>query len=297
MIRPVLQDEAFLADVESVRSGADGEGPHLWWLGQSGYLIHWQGRCLVLDPYLSDSLTRKYAATDKPHVRMTERVVEPGRLAGVIAVTSSHAHTDHLDPETLNPLAAANPELRLVGPESIRRLMQERSGLPDARILGLDAAGPGGLPAAASETVTVGAFRFTAVPAAHERLDRDASGRLLYLGYLIQVGPWLIYHSGDTLRYEGMVEQIRAAAGGQGIDVALLPINGRGPERRVSGNLWGREAAQLARDLEARWVIPGHYELFTFNTASPEDFQDECHRLGQAYRVLKAGERWGRSLS
>ena len=29
------------------------------------------GRHLLLDPYLSDSLTKKYAATDKPHVRMT----------------------------------------------------------------------------------------------------------------------------------------------------------------------------------------------------------------------------------
>ena len=33
------------------------------------------------------------------------------------------------------------------------------------------------------------------------------------------------------------------------IDVAMLPINGRAPERRVAGNLWGREAAALARDI------------------------------------------------
>ena len=105
MIRPALQDDAFLADVAEVRSGKAGAGPHYWWLGQSGYLVHAAGRFLLLDPYLSDSLTRKYAATDKPHVRMTDRVVDPRRLDFVDVVTASHVHTDHLDPETLGSLA------------------------------------------------------------------------------------------------------------------------------------------------------------------------------------------------
>jgi L-ascorbate metabolism protein UlaG (beta-lactamase superfamily) len=30
----------------------------LWWLGLSGFLIQWQGHHLLLDPYLSDSLTK-----------------------------------------------------------------------------------------------------------------------------------------------------------------------------------------------------------------------------------------------
>jgi hypothetical protein len=31
--------------------------------------------------------------------------------------------------------------------------------------------------------------------------------------------------------------------------------------------------------------------MFEFNTASPDDFVDEARRLGQGFRVLKAGER------
>jgi L-ascorbate metabolism protein UlaG (beta-lactamase superfamily) len=42
-------------------------------------------------------LTKKYAATDKPHTRMSELVVRPGLLKNVSIVTSSHNHTDHLD--------------------------------------------------------------------------------------------------------------------------------------------------------------------------------------------------------
>jgi L-ascorbate metabolism protein UlaG (beta-lactamase superfamily) len=72
----------------------------------------------------------------------------------------------------------------------------------------------------------------------------------------------------------------------------LLPINGRAPERRVAGNLWGREAAQLAKAIGARMAIPCHYEMFEFNTATPEEFVAECQHLEQPYRVLRAGERW-----
>ena len=87
MITPVLKDEAILADVAEARR--DWQDLHLWWLGQSGFLVQWQNRHLLLDPYLSDSLTKKYAHTDKPHVRMTERVVAPERLDFIDVVASS----------------------------------------------------------------------------------------------------------------------------------------------------------------------------------------------------------------
>jgi L-ascorbate metabolism protein UlaG (beta-lactamase superfamily) len=105
MIEPARKGEAFLAEVYNTSSGS--EHFQLWWLGQSGFLVQWKGMHLLLDPYLSDSLTRKYAHTTKPHVRMTARVVEPERLHFVEVVTSSHNHTDHLDAETLGPLLKA----------------------------------------------------------------------------------------------------------------------------------------------------------------------------------------------
>ena len=87
MIEPLQADEAFLADV--ARSRGEQSGFRLWWLGQSGFLVQWNGRHLLLDPYLSESLTRKYAATDKPHVRMTRRVVAPERLDFVDRLAST----------------------------------------------------------------------------------------------------------------------------------------------------------------------------------------------------------------
>src|SRR5437867_7603901 len=125
-MKPAFQrDEVFISDVRRFLESGD---QHLWWLGQSGFLIVQNGRAIVLDPYLSDSLTRKYAATDKPHVRITERVVEPAALGdlGVIdLIASSHNHTDHFDPETLLPLLALNPQARLVLPAANRETALE----------------------------------------------------------------------------------------------------------------------------------------------------------------------------
>ena len=99
---PALQkDDALLKDIQ--RSASEREAFHLWWLGQSGYLLQWQGHYLLLDPYLSDSLTHKYARTEKPHTRMSERVIDPPRLNFIDVVTSSHNHTDHLDGENAPP--------------------------------------------------------------------------------------------------------------------------------------------------------------------------------------------------
>lgn len=275
MIKPVLQDDAFLADVKNARSD---NAFFLWWLGQSGFLIRWRDQFLLLDPYLSDSLTKKYAATDKPHVRMTERVVAPERLDFVHVITSSHSHTDHLDAETLLPLLQANPSAALIIPEANREFVANRLKCRPEFPIGVDA----------DKTDTSNRFTIHGVPAAHEKIDRDEAGRCHYLGYVIQFGPWTIYHSGDTVRYDGMVETLSKWP----IDLALLPINGAAPERRVAGNLDGREAATLAHSIRARMVIPCHFEMFEFNTASPDEFVATCKTLGQRHRVLRAGERW-----
>ena len=276
MIEPLLRNDAFLADV--ARPPATPDELRVWWLGQSGFLVRCDGHFALLDPYLSDSLTVKYAATDKPHVRMTERVIAPERLTGIEVITSSHNHTDHLDAETLGPLLAANPKARLIVPEANRAFVANR--------LGLSVSGPVGLDDGAS--VTVGAFTFHGIAAAHDELTRDAAGHHQFLGCVIRCGRWTIYHSGDTLLYPGLAEKLRAFAP---IDLALLPINGHAPERRVAGNLDGREAAQLAHAIGTRCVVPCHYEMFAFNTADPRElFIPECERLGQPYRVLRAGE-------
>ena len=274
MIRPLQADDRLLEDIRQVPS--DSHDLHYWWLGQSGFLLKWQGSCLVFDPYLSDSLTEKYAHTDKPHVRMTERVIDPARLSGIGCVSSSHNHTDHLDRETLLALRRANPHLQMVLPEANRAFAAERLGTPAEWPLGLTA----------GASCQVGSFTFHGIPAAHNELEVDERGRHRFMGFVVEAGPWRVYHSGDTLRYPGMEDWLKP----WNLNLAFLPINGDRPERRVAGNLDGPQAAQLAADAGVQRVVPCHYDMFEFNTATPELFIAACEARQQPYQVLQAGE-------
>src|SRR5437870_98666 len=63
-------------------------------------------------------------------------------------------------------------------------------------------------PMDAWEQQTSDKVEFTAVPAAHDTLALDTDGHHLYLGYVCRYRGWTIYHSGDTVVYDGMVENL-----------------------------------------------------------------------------------------
>jgi L-ascorbate metabolism protein UlaG (beta-lactamase superfamily) len=253
VIKPELQGEALLADVRR----APADDLHLWWLGQSGFLIRLQNHAVLVDPYLSDSLTAKYSTTETSHVRISERVIDPAMLSFVDVVATTHSHTDHLDGETL---CAIKPK-QIIAPRGA--LPQVRERVPHATPVLMS---PG-------TTHLHDRVVITAVPAVH--------GALEAVGFVFQFDSWVVYHSGDTTSFDG--SELRQFD----IDIAILPINGK------LNNMNGREAAQLANAIGAKIVIPCHYDMFEFNTADPyEQFVPECERIGQAYRVLKLGERF-----
>lgn len=248
----------------------------IWWLGQSGFLIQWNGTVILFDPYLSDSLTKKYAGTQKPHVRMSELVINPSLLDCINIVTSSHNHTDHLDAETLIPLLQINPKITFIIPEANRAFVSERVKCAQSFPIGIND----------GEKIIGKRFTFHGVPAAHNTIERDVEGRCKFMGFVVQFGKWCVYHSGDTLWYDKMVDILKPFH----IHVAFLPINGNDPARGVAGNLNGKEAAQLGKQIGARLVIPHHYHMFEFNTADPAEFVAAAESLHQPYRVLKLGE-------
>ncbi len=256
-IEPFVSGADLIADVHAAR---DETGMHIWWLGQSGFLVQIGGESLLLDPYLSDSLTTKYAGTDTPHERITGLVVEPALLCFVDVVTSSHAHMDHLDPGTLpHVLAGAAAFVCAAGSEHVAA---ERAGRAPDAALGI------------GDDATFGGFWIEAVPAYHE-------GAPEAVGYVVRNGAYALYHAGDSRRVQGMAEAVAP----HGVDIAFLPINGK------LGNMDGADAARLAYEAGAQIAIPCHHEMFRLNTASTSRFVAECVRIGQEYRLPRAGER------
>ena len=255
LIEPYLADDAFVEDVV----GAVEPGLHLWWLGQSGFLVQVDEERLVIDPYLSDSVTERYAATDTPYERLTERVVAPERLSFVDVVACTNGNPDHLDPGTLPGVLSGGA--RLVCPAGSEILTENRIGrAPDVLL-------------AAGETIELGGFHVEAVPAHHQTAPEA-------VGYVIRHGRFALYHAGDSRRVQGMAEAVQP----YGVDVAIVPVNGK------LGNMDGADAARLAYECGARIAVPCHYEMFRIDTAGPARFVAECVRLRQEYRLLSAGE-------
>ncbi len=276
LILAIKKDEELIAEMDSLLK--NDKGFHLWWLGQSGFLLQWKGKRVLIDPYLSDSLTKKYLNTDKPHTRMSELVIKPELLKNISVVTSSHNHTDHLDAETLVPVLKSNPEIKFIIPEANRDFVAERVKCEKEFPIGLND----------KQSVTIDEITFYGIPAKHNEIERDEIGNCKYMGYVIKFADHKIYHSGDTLWFEEMVELLKPFA----VDVAILPINGSKPERKVAGNLDCKEAALLGKMIKAKVVIPCHYDMFTFNTADVNEFVKEAKNIDQPFKVLRSGERF-----
>ena len=166
LIPAIKKNEELIAEMDSLLS--DGTQFHIWWLGQSGFLLQWKGKRVLIDPYLSDSLTKKYVTTDKPHTRISELVIRPELLQNISVVTSSHNHTDHLDAETLILIFRNNPGIQFIIPEANRSFVAERVKCEKDFPVGLND----------EQSVTIDGFTFNGIPAKHNEIDRDENGKL-----------------------------------------------------------------------------------------------------------------------
>jgi L-ascorbate metabolism protein UlaG (beta-lactamase superfamily) len=225
-----------------------------WWLGQAGFLLEGGGRRVLVDAYLSDTLAEKYRGTVFPHVRLVAPPIEPGAIRDLDLLLATHAHTDHLDPGTLRPIAAANPGCRFVVPASAAEVAVSR-GVPRDRLV----------LASAFRPMEVAGVGVEPLPSAHEQLALDPAGEHRFLGYLLDLGGATVYHPGDCVPYP----ELPALLARRAVDLALLPVNGRDARRAssgVPGNFTLDEAMDLAAACGFGAVIGHHFGLFDFNT-------------------------------
>ncbi|MDO9416755.1 MBL fold metallo-hydrolase [Pararhizobium sp.] len=259
-------DEAVVADrfeetLAERLAGPRQPGVTLYWLGQAGFVIDTPGLRIVIDPYLSDSLAEKYAGKAFPHGRMAPAPVSPEALGAVDLVLCTHHHTDHMDGQTLSALARRLPDLLFVVPAASLQLAADRIGVSPDRLVPVDAG---------DEIEPLPGVSLQVLRAAHETLEQDAAGHHTFLGYGVAIEGIRLFHSGDTIPFEGQVDDISALAP----DIALLPVNGRSARLAAAGfagNLTLAEASDLCIACNIPAMIAHHYGLFSFNTADPRE--------------------------
>jgi L-ascorbate 6-phosphate lactonase len=242
------------------------------WLGQASFRFDVNGRRILVDPFFADHEARLY-----PPPPLDEHG------AGVDWLLVTHEHIDHLDPYSLREVAARSPDLTIVAPAPLERMVREAAQ-------GVRFAGVG----RGDRLELDGAGAVTAVPAVHGRTVADGyTDDPAFVGYVLELGQTTLYHAGDTIVTDGL----RAALARHRIDVALLPVNGRTHYREADdlvGNMGTRDAVALATELGASILVPIHWDLFRGNTEWPGRVVDDAVEAEAPLHVLtlRRGVPW-----
>jgi L-ascorbate metabolism protein UlaG (beta-lactamase superfamily) len=195
--------------------------------------ISWFGQ----SAFLVRAGTGQAAFIDPRHV--------PSRAGPADLILVTHPPPDHYDPA------------------SIRGLRKKETVV----VLPRSAAVSGQVSVSAGESLQIGAFAITAVPAYNvtRRFHPRSRG---WIGYLVEVGGMRIYHAGDTDLVPEMTD-LRP-------DIALLPVGGL----FVMND---RSAAESAKALKASLCIPMHFGLLLGGRGAGTRF---VRRLGEGGMTL-----------
>lgn len=235
-------------------------GLEIEWLGVAGYRLTYEGRSLLIDPYLTrvplGGVVRRQVvrADDALHARLLDPHV--GTVEGVLV---GHTHFDHAIDV---PALARRYSAKAYGSRSLVQLM---------RVHGLAEQAVGVTPSA---TYELGPFTVQFVPSLHSPLvlgfGVPSPGELTcehldgltpsayrcgeVYGIRIEVDGAVLYHQGSANLIDELVPR-------GGVDVFLAGVAGR----RFTPGYWQR----ILPRLEPRVVVASHYDDF-FRPAEAE---------------------------
>ena len=231
----------------------------LTWLGQHGLALESQGRLLMVDPYLLDTMSETTGAEFGRCIPVDEAwtKVRPDM------VLLTHDHIDHVDMPSLQAILTQEKNAEVIcGVNAWQKVRGQFPG--DHNYIMMK---PGC-------QWTSDVFRVTAITARHS----DETG----VGYVVEAEGLTVVISGDTLYFSGVENEIS-----EKVDIAVVVMNGKG------NNMNSKDAARYCADIGARVAIPTHWGLFkkfAKDAETPERFQKEAAALGVKARILQIYE-------
>jgi L-ascorbate metabolism protein UlaG (beta-lactamase superfamily) len=275
------QGKSLLEEINN--SAPQKNAAYIWYLGQHGFAINIEGKLLYIDVILN-ALRGK----DGKDRRIYPPPFLPDKKQQVDYYLCTHNHGDHLNLDTILPLANANPNTRFIVPAPWVSVLT-KAGIEKGHVQG----------AKSGEGIEAGSITIIPVPAVHTRFiqdegEKDKDGNCRDLGYVIKAGGLSLYHSGDTWITPGLVKTLKQMGP---INIAMLPINGTDWERTDNGcigNVNAMDAVKLAQAIPIDLVIPSHYDMMPNNTENPAYFADCMYRHcpEKRFHICALGERF-----
>ena len=219
------------------------------WLGQAGLMMESNGRIVLIDPYLSDSVA-KINPLNYRRVPVDDRFlhIKPD------VIICTHNHLDHADPETLEHYLTGDRSVMVLAPtaawEEIRKFGGKHQYFRFNR----------------HTEITYEEIRFIAVKAEHSDVHP--------IGVIIEAEGKRYYVTGDTLYNTEIFEDIP-----QNIDVLFLPVNG------VGNNMNMTDAKRFCQRIKPGVAVPMHCGLF--DDINMNEFTYEPKLVPCIYKEIK----------
>jgi L-ascorbate metabolism protein UlaG (beta-lactamase superfamily) len=239
------------------------------YLGHSSLLIEIDGFRLLTDPIFRDRVTI---------LKRTWPKVSEIFYHNIDTVLISHLHYDHMDFPSLRMIETP---FELIVPKGSAPILHKNQ-FQDFREISV------------GETLQKGPVSITATYADHNRSRLFFGPFADAIGYMVN-GSSKVYFPGDT-RY---VPEFSSLAGG--IDLALMPVWGWGPDRGAM-HMSPEEAAQALSLLKPRMAIPIHWGTYLpwglhwnewdFHTIPPQQFVNHAKEVAPQVdvRILTPGQ-------
>lgn len=219
------------------------------WLGQAGLMFETEGKRIVVDPYLSDSV-EKIEPQNKRRVAVDESFFE--KKPDIIVLT--HNHLDHTDPDTLDRFISENSNILVLASGNAWQNVRKRYS------------GNNNFVQFNRHTVwREGSIKFTAVKAEHS--DSDA------IGFVMEAEEKKYYITGDTLYNNEIFADLP-----NDIDYVFLPVNGRGNNMNMA------DGKIFCERLGAK-AVPMHCGLF--DNLDMNDFEYPNKVVPEFYKEIK----------
>ena len=218
------------------------------WLGQAGLMFETNGKTIIIDPYLSDSVEKvepknyRRVAVDESFLKIKPDII-----------ILTHNHLDHTDPETLPHYLKEDAGLLVLASGNAWQTARKIAG------------GNNYVQFNRHTVWTDGNVRFSAVYAEHS--DSCA------IGVIIEAEGKTYYITGDTLYSKKIFSDLP-----DNIDYVFLPVNG------VGNNMNFADGCAFCQKLGAK-AIPLHCGLF--DNIDLNKFPYENKTVPEFYKEIK----------